>query len=258
MNVTFAEAFKDGPEALDQKGPIWMLQYLGKTGELSVKCLADFECYDLDAKTFISEYLDIKDLNEPCQRTQEFLLSLAKNEEEKAKIRDSRSASWGNSWSGGGFGVEGAIKGAATAGMMNLGGSLAAGTCNMVGGVFDWIGNSFAKNKFMNDPETRQSYINAVSGVIAWAHLDLFKYTNKNCPQCKICQVATPEEYQKAKSLYRNLTENNIPESKIKDVCVQILQLNPYHQAVYEYIFNNFHDPNGELNAIAEFSCIKP
>lgn len=241
---------------LCQRSPVWFGKYLQKTGDLAIKILAENEHYDIDTELFIQKYLDVQAFNKPYQRVANFIEEIAASEEEKEAIRAARTESAGSAWAGGGFGVSGAIKGAATAGALNLAGAAMSGTFNMIGRGISAIGNSMKKDSFFKNKETIESFANAVYSVVANAHNSLTNYTNKHCKSFEV-DCIMHSDAQTAQSLCDNMVKGNVPDDKIQEICLKALTLDPYNQNLYEFIFKKYADPQKELSKTAKFFRIK-
>ena len=89
--------------------------------------------YDLDKNEFINRYYIEKycDWNKYYDKVNEKYLDIILTEQQKDLYRQEKSQSRGR-WEGGGFGLGGALKGAATAGALNLAG-------DMMHGAFDAV-----------------------------------------------------------------------------------------------------------------------
>ncbi len=253
--ANFYSEFKNLDD-LCQYSPVWFGKYLRKTGDLAVKILAENEHYDIDTERFIQQFLDVEAFDEPYQRVADFIEEIATSEEEKEAIRAARTASAGSAWVGGGFGISGALKGAATAGALNLTGAAISGTFNMIGRGISAIGNSIKKDSFFKSKRTIKSFANAVYSVVANAHKSLILYTEQNCKSFEV-DCITHSDVETSHSLCDNMVKGNVPDDKIQEICLKALTLDPYNENLYEFIFKKYADPKKELSKIAEFFRIK-
>lgn len=115
-------------EMVIKNSPKQMTQCLQPAISLCVQILIDRGVLSVDEERFINLYPDILDpINEAYTKIQDQYAEIVLTEEEKDAYRTARRQNR-SKWQGGGFGIDGAIKGAATASMLNA----VTGAGNMV------------------------------------------------------------------------------------------------------------------------------
>jgi TPR repeat protein len=142
---------------------------------------------------------------------------------------------------GGGFGLEGAIKGIATAGGINMAAGAVHGAFNLVGKGITMVGNSIKKSNVYNSEETKNIVWSGIYRSIFVMHTAL----------CDILGIPFTLQVDKANSLW-----SNIGRMQKKDVftnIVNILSLNPYKKEVYEFCIEAYGDEEGEVQIMADF-----
>lgn len=118
--------------------------------EWAIDFLIEHDVFDISRDEFASRYCsNINSFFTAYTEFEDGYLSIVATEAEMTEYRKLRHHSRGR-WVGGGFGLEGAIKGAATAGMLNLGGSVLSGIGTAITGAIDNIIISKKKKAFID------------------------------------------------------------------------------------------------------------
>ena len=107
------------------------------TCEWGVDFLTKNDVYGVSHSTLMQKCaIGFQNFYDQYSRFEEGYLSIIATAEQMDEYRKLRHASRGR-WQGGGFGIAGAIKGAATAGVLNLGGSIISGIGSAISGAID-------------------------------------------------------------------------------------------------------------------------
>ncbi len=181
------------------------------------------------------------------------IAEIAGDLESAKEYREARKDSRGR-WVGGTFGgsMIDAIGDQAEIAAMNLATGAIHGLVNMAGNA---ISEREAKTKLKALLESRTTISRLGNGVLqsVFALRNIFmklaikgEYT---------CEVRDSADIEKARRLINNLNSGTIPEEKIVDICKQALELDPYNDDVYEYMFKKFGD-DGKLSEVAEYFSI--
>lgn len=145
---------------------------------------------------------------------------------------------------GGGFGIKGALKGIAIAGTFNA--------------VRDGIENSAVKNATNISPAQQAELygrikpdvlINRVFADYWNVYHSLVWTLNQNGHEI---WWQTKDVDQKAKNIFKNLSNPNFPQDKVLDALIALLELNPYSPEYYEFAISRF-GPSEEITRIKEF-----
>ncbi|MBQ4313808.1 MAG: hypothetical protein IJC21_00030 [Lentisphaeria bacterium] len=169
--------------------------------------------------------------------------------------RCERTDALGSMWQGGGFGLEGAIKGAVQAEALNLAGAAVSGIFNAAGRKAEAARMLEEQKVFFENPETPASVAQGVYDALAEMYIDLFRYVDKNCPEIQIKQL-TADDISKSKSLLSNMQKGVIPDDKIFDHCLKVLMLNPLYTEAYEFILLKYPDCKHTILEMDEFFYI--
>ncbi len=230
---------------------------IGKTiGPLvtkAVQMLSDQGIYSIDENLFVSKYLSGYDdkfydtLDNMMDRIAEIDEQLASEQ----RYREVRKASRGRVV-GGGFGLGGALKGMATAGVMNATTGMVHSIGNAVGNMGSSMSASSNKAAVYKNAKAllREAIINCGYYVRNGIRNALEKEANIRC------KYVTTAESNQAKAILQNYTQGRIPQEQRKSQIIQALVLNPYSTEIYETIWNDYGDKNGDLRKMSSyFGC---
>ena len=208
--------------------------------------------YSLDEDSFYDKYVKKFHLSEhvfEVVRSMEKAVEAVNiRQEEEEMYRQVRKESRGRVV-GGGFGLGGAIKGMAQAGMMNAASGIAHSAFNAVGNVGSGIAASSDKAAIY------KKYKEPLKTALMQ---DLYDIRNaiRTALQKEagiVCKYVTDSEYDKAKAIWNNYRLGRIPAEKKKEQIIEALTLNPYSIEIYDSIWEDYGDENGELRKMATY-----
>lgn len=211
--------------------------------------------YSLDEKTFYDKYVDhfsetiyfFEAVNDMVKEAD----AVDIRQEEEQMYREARKAGRGRVV-GGGFGVGGALKGMAQAGMMNAATGIAHSAANAVGNIGSSINASADKAaiyKKYREP-LKKALIKDLYNTRNAIRIALQKEAGI------ICKYVTTSESEKAIAILNNYRLGRIPAEKKKEQIIDALTLNPYNLNSYLSIWEDYGDENGELRKMATYFCI--
>ncbi|AXU73217.1 TPA: hypothetical protein ACG3P4_002829 [Clostridioides difficile] len=222
----------------------------------SIKCtldrLIENKFYNISEELFIEQY---------CQRVVEIwesaygiindqYMNIVLDERQKEEYRQLRKNSRAR-WQGGGFGIQGAIKGATQAGAMNVVTGVAHSAFNMISKIGTSIKVNKQKSKIFNDPST----LDVLSEVIYLAILDIkYSYIKflENNAGLQFGYIHEEEE-EEANVILSNIKGRNLDEEEKINLIKGLIDLNPYMESLYTYIVDNFGDENMEVSKMASY-----
>lgn len=208
--------------------------------------------YSLDEDSFYDKYVKKFHLSEHVfevvRSMQKAVEAVNIRQEEEEMYRQVRKESRGRVV-GGGFGLGGAIKGMAQAGMMNAASGIAHSAFNAVGNVGSGIAASSDKAAIY------KKYKEPLKTALMQ---DLYDIRNaiRTALQKEagiVCKYVTDSEYDKAKAIWNNYRLGRIPAEKKKEQIIEALTLNPYSIEIYDSIWEDYGDENGELRKMATY-----
>ena len=218
-----------------------------------INMMIDKGFYDLSADVFLSKYLscliDSFSSVEKIDEVREKYDEIVAGKEQAAEYRRMRKANRGR-WQGGGFGVGGAIKGAAVAGTFNAIGGIGHSMVNTVGNIGSSIAASSQKKKIYTDSETKASIRRGLSVdfyFIFQAYLDMREEKTG-----EIFERMDLDVNDKVTNMVKNLKGRNIPEEEWKRLAKEMLEEAPYNDRLYMYLLEKKGDSRKELQKLAE------
>ena len=247
----FSRALPNMDKAIGKAVDFCLDKYITELEELGLKIFTSNHVYEYDAKRFENEYVwqSCLPLKEVDDMVQEQYLAILSDQEEAAEYRRQRKASRGR-WEGGGFGVGGAVKGAAAAGAANMASGLAHSTFNAIGNLGSAIKAENSKDSLYKSIINmyREATKQAMEAIIGDIVSVLSEYGN-----IKIAEPKTqllPDYY----AVLNNIKQGYIKGEEAVEKALDILFYNPYILEAYEVILNvKQEDPYGYLDEMAQY-----
>lgn len=194
--------------------------------------LPKFEIYDVGQKEFNEKCVDLTCIKETYEEVLELYKEIVIQQEAEHEYREMRKAARGRIV-GGGFGIGGALKGMATAGLMNA----AAGAIHSIGNS---LGNANSDMEAENLKKKLYSNENTILTLLVGIQVNISEhfelYTNFLSQRLDKHIYFNCDE-DKSEALFRNAV--NIPEKR-DFLLAEAFRANPWNRDLYEYIFKNF------------------
>lgn len=221
--------------------------------EYCITYLVQHGVLTLDLEHFVEMNPFILDpVFEACEEIEEKYLDIVEDERAKNEYRTARRQNRGR-WRGGGFGVSGALSGAAKAGAMNMATGALHGTFNIIGSIGSSIKASSQKSKLFRDENTRLSLNRAVFQAAFACHVALINTLATYAGDREAADGRpTPEAVRQAQAMLENADRIPAEDQRVQ-VLTQALLLNPYANAWYIYMLKRYGDRNGDLDALADY-----
>lgn len=201
-----------------------------------IQTLIQHKIYTYDLEDILGEYDILENWQECYGDLNENYTSIKEKNALQHEYRQYRKDNRGR-WQGGGFGVTGALKGAATASVMNGMTGIAHSLGNAVGNAYsDYKANKAIKGLFANellmDLQTAlgEDIIN-LSDVLT----DLLIKHGKHI------KIYSQEELNKSYSIYNNYEQIRSSNDK-KNALIEGIKYNPYYEGFYELYLNDFYE----------------
>jgi len=236
-------------ESLLNKFPDIYDEHLNVLIANAVENLICNKIYDVDASIFWKEHVKHTKAYGVFSNLEDQYESILEDQAEKNAYRKARRQNRGK-WVGGGFGMEGAIKGAVNAGVLNAGGSIAHGTANVIGSAFSSMGAAIKKSALFNDKNTYSSIISASHFDFRLVLFTFVDFMKKNKLKIK---AVTAKEQDSAAVMFKSISSPSFPKEDIPDAMVKIVLLNPYEEKYYFFLVDKFGDENKEVENLAAF-----
>ncbi len=154
----------------------------------------------------------------------------------------------------GGFGIKGAISGAVQAGALNMASGIAHSAFNMAGKTISTIKVNSKKSKLYRDKTTLDNLSKELNYAIFNLHLAIKDYLNDNTNV--IIKGVSEADVLIVGSKLKRIVDTDIENSKKIDELIEIINIYPYSESVYQYMVQEFGDNKKEIEKIANyFGC---
>lgn len=225
-----------------------VLEYLEKCFEKII----GLGVYNYSIDRFADEYYwhDYYEYYDAFQVVNDKYLDIILTETQKQEYRESRKQNRAR-WQGGGFGLSGAIKGAATAGMLNMASGAAHSIANFSGNIVSSASANREKEKLFNNNVTLYTLMMGVRNSVYNMVFALTNYISFSGIQ--EITVISKAEKEEAEILAHNLMRNVVPEEKRLELIFQVINLNPYYWDVYSFMVDNYGDSKNEIEQISAY-----
>ncbi|MDY0207349.1 MAG: hypothetical protein RBR82_12115 [Pseudomonas sp.] len=247
----FIVMFNDMDELFLRFKPV-AIGYMERAVDLSIRELILVGINDISDEVFIERYVQkYSKLNDDCLEVFDHYMKIVLDIEEYEEYKKTRS-SGGGSVIGGGFGVEGAVKGIAIASAANLAIGAVGGILNSVADSIKKSNNKREKDLLFKSTDTRNSLQRAVFNVIFCVHYALVDAVADNSND-KVYEIVSDESAEKARSLLINIIKGRIAENEVKNILIDAIRLNPYNADIYEYWFETYGDEGQNILAVEQY-----
>lgn len=211
--------------------------------------------YDMNTETFIQDYYmpecrhSLK-IESAYEKVMDDYNEIVLSKEQKEEYRRLRMASRGR-WVGGGFGVGGAIKGAATAGAFNVASGIGHGAVNLIGNLGTSIAVAGKKRRLYENPETERALEQALG--LDVFHI-VFAQTKLSTEHFSLkYKYRTTTDSEKARTILSNIRDRKLKKDEFSRLAHQLFELDPYNVELYEWLLMTCGDEKKELDAIADY-----
>ena len=216
----------------------------------AVNILSDQGVYTINRRLFVEKYYSkgAKVYYDTLRVMQESIDDIDEQKQLEKEYRQARKDGRGRVV-GGGFGLGGAIKGMATAGVMNATTGMVHSLGNAVGNMGSSIAASANKSVLYKEAKEplREAILEAADNVIDALRKAL------ECEANIKCKCVTETEAKQSEAIRQNYLQGRIPNEKKKKQLIQALLLNPYSEEIYLLIWKEFGDKNGDLRKMSVF-----
>ena len=223
------------------------------TIDYCIQTLVDHGILTIDQSRFEEMYEDDLSLwQKPYLRICDKYAEITMEQDELDAYRVARRENRGR-WVGGGFGLGGAIKGAATAGALNMVSGAAHMVVNGIGKLISSSSASSAMRKIFTDENTEKSLEDSVYDMAFRLHLCLLECLSRTDADTVPWQGRLHEnEVDRAKSILNNVSRISDQEEK-QFALLEAFDLNPYAQKWYAIALHEFGDTDGTLESTAKY-----
>ncbi len=215
--------------------------------------MVDKGFYELNEDIFFQNYVSkIKsqmDVVSVCDWVAGKCIEIENKRKEMEEYREYRKASRGK-WHGGGFGIRGAVAGAAMAGTANMISGLGHSVVNAIGNMETSATAHREGQKIYKSKETKQRIHNALVNdlyVVFRGYLALLQ--DKLGLQFKERRI---EDENRVDTVISNISKRELSTEEVIDIVAEMFQTDPYNDKLYQYVLERFGDRKLELQKLAE------
>lgn len=218
-----------------------------------VKMVTDQGVYTISRSSFLSTYCQgiLDEFYDVIDIVIDSLEKIDRQEQSERHYRELRKATRGRVV-GGGFGLSGALKGMAKAGVINA----ATGTAHSIGNAFGNMGSSISASSskhsiYKNAKEPlRKALVNSAYGIRNGLREALWREARIQC------KYVTITENNKATAIIQNYKSGRIPLNVKKDQLIEALLLDPFRNEIYHILWDEYGDKYGDLVDMSnKFGC---
>ncbi|MBD5148887.1 MAG: hypothetical protein HDT18_00575, partial [Oscillibacter sp.] len=240
-------------ETVVQNVPEQMYQSMAPAIKLCVQILIDHGILTVDEDRFIDIYPEsLEAAREAYQKIQDQYAEIVLDESEKDAYRKARREGRGR-WVGGGRGLRGAVKGAATAGMLNAVSGIGHRAFNGVAKATSSMAAKSKMNKIFQSKDTESALRAGLYQSVYLLHIALIDCLNQSGADCDTVEgIVTPEDSEAAAAILKNIPQIRVPEQQY-DAMVQAFHLDPYQETWYRYALQLYGDADGTLESVERY-----
>lgn len=213
--------------------PEFLSNILDAMIDTAVEMLKAYGIYEFDKGRFYSKYHSIFDTTQIMEPVVTRYLQILDCKDEIVKYHNLVKQSRNNSWTGGGFGVKGALKGYFKAQMLNVGVSFIHAIPDAQRRANDLGKIEKAKTDLYKDESTRRSIVGALQRVYDAAMAAVFN----ELTQVRLVADILYDEPKAAaiiNNLIQSVNEGNCDKEFARDMCLQAFKENPLYYPTLE------------------------
>ena len=204
--------------------------------------------YDITEKKFCEDCCNLDEAvdayNDIVDEYNDIVSELAM---EKA-LREERKNSRGH-WQGGGFGLKGAIKGAATAGALNMASGLGHSLINAVGNASSESNANNEKANLYRSEDTIYTLSKGVRLSVFDSYVEYIVLVNEYYPD-EVYFSNNEFDKEKATALFENAKK--FPDKR-EELLLDALRVCPYYDELLAYIFENYPEERKTISEMADY-----
>ena len=218
----------------------------------AIEIFVQLGLYSLDADTFYDTYCEpYCDWFKCVEELRQVSNLIDDNQQQEQLYRQTRKQARGR-FQGGGFGVSGALTGAAKAGAINMATGAMHGMVNAVENLSSAGRAESKKEEVFKSDQTLQHLADEIWHSVAcmvYALVDALIAHNIH----EVASYSSDEADAKATALLNNLKKGLIPEEKVDEIIHQIIKLSPHDTDIYCTIVVLYGDEHHEIDELVQF-----
>lgn len=207
--------------------------------------LVQLGIYDISKAAYEKECVDYSGIYAALTEVEDRYVEILDNQSEQAAYREARKDSRGR-FVGGGFGLGGALEGAATAGALNMLSGAGHGLVNAVGNWGSSIEASTNRSALYSSKSTQNKLVNGLRESILACFNAHLKFVNREKGET---YRGSPFNADKADALMDSAQK--VPEKR-KELLIEAFTALPYKDGLLEYIFENYEEERKNIWGISK------
>jgi len=218
-----------------------------------VQILIDHNVLTIDEERFTNLYAEVwSAASDAHLKIQDQYAEIVLKEADKDAYRTARREGRGR-WQGGGFGFEGAIKGAATAGILNM----FTGAGHMLFNGMAKFGSSIAANskmdKIFKSNSTLKTLADGLYQTVYMFHLALIDCLHQTgADNLTLEGIVSPKDSETVAALLRNIPQIT-DQNQRRAAMIRAFEADPYQEDWYRAALRYFGDPDGSLETVERY-----
>ena len=213
--------------------------------------LMNLKIYDIDARRFFEEFYQDKYFlwGNAFDEVQDSYMAIRLEQKQLDEYRTMRRQTRSR-WVGGGFGIGGALKGAAKAGAMNMASGALHGLFNAGAKAISMASESSQKSSLYKSRATKNTLVGGIWSSVYHIHYAVWEILERHNGRMNVSCLTSGAE-KKAEATVNNFAR--MPKKDVLAVLPQTLLLNPYNEELYKSLFSIFGDSDGGLQRTARY-----
>ena len=211
----------------------------------------NLKIYDIDARRFFEEFYQDKYFlwGNAFDEVQDSYMAIRLEQKQLDEYRTMRRQTRSR-WVGGGFGIGGALKGAAKAGAMNMASGALHGLFNAGAKAISMASESSQKSSLYKSRATKNTLVGGIWSSVYHIHYAVWEILERHNGRMNVSCLTSGAE-KKAEATVNNFAR--MPKKDVLAVLPQTLLLNPYNEELYKSLFSIFGDSDGGLQRTARY-----
>lgn len=233
------------------KFPDQLAEILDLFLDSSIDILTSYGCYDYDKNRFFEKYSESLDTTTILQPIYENYLKIMECQEELNQYYEELRQARRSTWTGGGFGIKGALKGHIKAQMMNAGNSALHSIPDSINHSKDMAEIAKAKGRLFRDENTINAILDSLEKIFDNTY-DAVIRELEDAGKIKILPTNTSKASSIINNVIKKYNEDSIEDPELTEQCANAFFEDPMLYGTINTILYLDLDKNGEVERYAK------
>lgn len=229
---------------LFNKTPEWLSETLKKPISQILDFYVRNNIYDVSAESIEIELTSESEFGVGFQELYDKAMMVYDKEQDQKEMREIRKANR-SYWEGGGFGLSGAIKGAATAGALNAASGVGHSIMNGIGNIGSALERDYELNNLLKEYSDKLPF--ALQLAVANYYIRMIPVLEKKA-NWTISPIYS-SDVEQSENMISTLSNRSLSEEQKKEIIFKIIDINPLQKDIYKYVFKTY-DVNEKKNIL--------